>query len=399
MKNKVHSSVGYITFLFLPILSFFIAIKNYRQMWSKNVVWAFTAFYGYHFASPNEGADINRYIEKFHEYTNDNYTIGNFIVSMYSAGSTTLDVLEPLTSYLLGRITTNHHLLLLIYGIIFGYFFSRNLWIIIDHTKGSLTLRSVAALTLLVVEIGIWEINGFRFWCAAHMFIYATLNLVLLNNRKGYIFLVLSCLMHLGMFVPVVALLIYRFIKLPVSMLFVFFIFTFFIAELNIEFVRNLLNTYAPSFLSNKLSSYTSNEYIELVNETLGGYSIFYQLSTKIRLVIIVLFTGVIFYNKKLFMHTPMFQLFAFYLLLGSLANILSQLPSGSRYVIISDFILYGITFYFFQSYKQFALSKYINVVIPFLFVYAFYNFRIIGIHTFSIHHFINNPLVSLFIY
>ena len=93
-----------------------------------------------------------------------------------------------------------------------------------------------------------------------------------------------------------------------------------------------------------------------------------------------------------------MFRLFIFYLLLGSFANVLSQMPSGGRYLVIADFILYGVMFYFVQEYKKIKFYKYIIYAVPILLIYAFYKFRIIGIHTFNIHHFFNNPLVSLFI-
>ena len=94
-----------------------------------------------------------------------------------------------------------------------------------------------------------------------------------------------------------------------------------------------------------------------------------------------------------------MYKLFSFYLVLGAVANILSQIPSGNRYLIISDFILYGVFFYFIQNYKTLKLYKFIICLSPLILIYAIYNFRVIGIHTFNIHHFINNPIISLFIY
>src|SRR5690554_5320047 len=113
MQKKVHSSVGYISFIFLPILSLAIALKSYREKWAKNIVWAFTAFYAYHFSAPNEGADINSYIDRFYYYSNQSFTIPNFIKSMYAEGSKTLDVIEPLISYLTSQTTSDHKILLL----------------------------------------------------------------------------------------------------------------------------------------------------------------------------------------------------------------------------------------------------------------------------------------------
>lgn len=399
MQKKVHSSVGYISFIFLPILSLAIALKSYREKWAKNIVWAFTAFYAYHFSAPNEGADINSYIDKFYYYSNQSFTIPNFIKSMYAEGSKTLDVIEPLISYLTSQTTSDHKILLLIYGIIYGFFFSRNIWFFIERTKGKLTIQALVILLLLIIQIGIWNLNGFRFWCAAHIFIYAALNLIILKNTKGYIFLLLACLMHLGLILPTFIVLIFRFIRVPLYVLYVFFLFTFFLVELDMEVVRNSISNYAPTFITGKLNSYTSEAYIEVVAEKLGGYSIFYQVSKIVRVGIILFFTSLLFINRKQLTKDVMYKLFSFYLVLGAVANILSQIPSGGRYLSMSDFILYGTFFYFIQSYSRLKLSQYVWFVIPIVLVYVFYNFRIIGIHTFNIHHFINNPIVSLFIY
>lgn len=399
MQKKLDSSVGYISFLFLPMLSLILAIKNYRLPWAKNVVWAFTAFYAYHFSAPNEGSDIYAYIAKFQRYTDQVYTLPDFIKSLYAEGSTTLDVIEPLTSYLISQATRDHHFLLLTYGVIFGYFFSRNIWFFLDKTKGNLTLQSFSVLLLLIIQIGIWNLNGFRFWCAAHIFIYAALNLIILKNTKGYIFLLLACLMHLGLILPTFIVLIFRFIRVPLSVLYVFFLFTFFLAELDMEVVRNSISNYAPTFITGKLNSYTSEAYTEVVAEKLGGYSIFYQVSKIVRVGIILFFTSLLFINRKQLTKDVMYKLFSFYLVLGAVANILSQIPSGNRYLIISDFILYGVFFYFIQNYKTLKLYKFIICLSPLILIYAIYNFRVIGIHTFNIHHFINNPIISLFIY
>lgn len=400
MPKKVHSSVGYITFLFLPILSLLLAIKNYRFAWSKNVVWAFIAFYAYHFSAPNEGADILAYIHKFKSYMWVDISISDFVASLYADGSTTLDVIEPLTSYLISCITTNHHFLLVVYGVMFGFFFSRNIWFFIDQTQGKLKFKACIILLLLLIQIGIWDINGFRFWCAAQIYIYAALYLIIFNIRiKGYLFLLLACLMHLGLLVPVLILLLFRWGRFPLVVLLGFFLFTFFLAELDLAVVRQSINTYAPEFVTGKLNSYTSEAYVEVVGERLENYSAFYKLSKTIRIGIILFFISILFLNKKLFEKDKMYKLFAFYLLLGGVANILTQMPSGSRYVIVSDYFLYGVFFYYIQSYTNFRFEKYINISIPLILLYVFYNVRIIGIHTFNIHHLINNPIVSLFIY
>lgn len=399
MQEKVPSTVGFASFLFLPMLSLIIVIKNYREKWAKNIVWAFTAFYAYHFSAPNEGADINSYIGKFYRYSNQNFTIPNFIASLYAEDSKTLDVIEPLISYLTSQVTSDHKILLLLYGIIYGFFFSRNVWFFIDKTRGKLKLQAISVLVLFVVQIGIWQLNGFRFWCAAQIYIYAVIHIFFVNKIKGYLFLISSALMHLGMLLPILILILFRLIKLPTYFFFIFYCITFFLVELDLSVVREAINNYAPAFVTGKLDAYTSEAYVEVLGEKLDNYSVSYKITKLIRSGLVLFFIITLYLNRSSFKENKIHILFPFFLLLGGIANIVSQIPSGGRYVILSDFVLYGLVFYFLQNNSRFKLSQAASLLMPVILLYAFYNFRIIGIHTFTIHHFINNPFVSLFIY
>src|SRR5690606_31017190 len=109
-----------------------------------------------------------------------------------------------------------------------------------------------------------WQLNGFRFWCAAQIYIYAVLHLLLMKSSKAYLLLILSGLMHLGMLLPIAVLLIYRLFKLPLQLLVIFYCITFFLVELDLTVVRNFINNYAPNFAMGKLSTYTSEAYVEV---------------------------------------------------------------------------------------------------------------------------------------
>lgn len=399
-KIKEQSYFVFFSFLFSPSISLLIALKNFRFSWSKNVVWAFIIFYAYHFSAPNEGADILAYIDKFKAFINRDFSLFEFIAFNYSKESTTLDIFEPILSYLISKITNNHHFLLMMYGVVFGFFYSRNIWFLINITTGNLKFRAFVVLFLLVTQIGIWDLNGFRFWCAAQMFFYSIFCLFIFNkNFKAYTFLILTCLTHLGLLVPVIIILIFRFIKFPFLFLILFFFSTFFLAELDIAGFRKIINIYAPDFVIGKLNTYTSEGYVKAVTKQYMSYSLFFKFSKIFRSILILFFTTLIIFNKRLFEKKIMWNLFSFFLLLGGVANILSNLPSGGRYIIISDFLLFGIVFYYFQFFSTFKYVILFYLITPLVLIYGFYNFRIIGIHTFNIHHIINNPITSLFIY
>lgn len=394
--NKVYI---YFIFAISPFLSLLIAVKNYHNSWNKNIVWLFIAFYAYHFIPANEGVDILSYIERFYNYRFADYSIEQLVISLYSEGSRTVDLLEPLLSYSLSKVTDNHRILLLSYGIIYGYFYSRNLWYFIGHLKGKIKSQTIIILLLLLVTIGIWNINGFRFWCGAHIYIYAAYNFIILRKTKGVIFLILAPLMHIGLLLPVIIAILYKLIRVPIRILFLTFLFTFFLMELDLEIVRNIISDYAPSFLQQKLTTYTSEVYIETVDEKLQNYSVTFHISKYIGLIIKLFFIFLLYLNHKTIKDKSIFYCFTFYLFYGIFANLINQIPSGGRYESIGSFLLYGTILIFIQNYKTYKMKNLMFFLYPIIIVYVVYQIRIMGMYTFSIHHFINNPILSPFIY
>lgn len=401
IKDVGNKNKFYVLLLFVlsPLLSLFLVIKNHKSAWAKNIVWLSIAFYAYHMIPANEGVDFLSYIERFNYYKFSDYTIEEFIISLYSEESRTLDIIEPLLSYLLSKITSNHRILLLSYGFIYGYFYSRNVWRFLSHLKGKTKNRTTVILFLLLVTIGIWEINGFRFWCGAHIFIYATYNFIILRRTNGLIFLILAPLMHIGFLLPSLITILYRFIKIPTIILFPTFLFTFFLVELDLEIIRNFIDDYGPSFMQKKLTDYTSEAYIESVGEKFDNYSIPYHISKYLSMFIRLSFIFILYLNRKAIKDESIYILVNFYLFYGIFANLISQIPSGGRYGTIGSFILYGITMIFIQNNTQFKLKNILPLLYPVILLLVVYQIRIMGFYTFSIHHIINNPIFSPFIY
>lgn len=399
MRLNTNQSLGVISFLIAPVISLYLAIKNFKAPWAKNLVWAFTAFYAYHFIPPNEGADIREYIAQFNHYIYQDFSLKSLFALQYSEGSSRLDILEPLLAYMLSRVTTNYKILLLFYGIIYGFFYSRNIWYILDELKGKIKLPAFFILSLLLMTIGLWYMNGFRFWCAAHMYIYATYRFVFLKRNKAVFLLLISPLMHIGMALPVLVSLIFRFIKIPVKTIFILFLLTAFVTELNWAFINDTMIAFIPGIFQPKLIQYTSDAYIQSVNNRLATYGVFYHLSRIMALYFTVLFAVVLYVNRSMFINTGLYQVFIFLLFFGIFSNLLSQMPSGDRYSSITTFFLLGSMMIFFQNYRYFKLKRILAVSLPFCLLLALYQFRIIGLQTFSIHHLINNPVISIFIY
>src|SRR5690625_4997052 len=162
-------------FFIWPLLAVISAFRNYRSNWGKNILWAFVAFYGFSFAigAENQGSDIVRYAEEVEYLHKVEMTISDAFT--YYGQSGEIDILRTFIAVTLSRFTDSQAILTLVYGIIFGFFFSRNMWYVLERLKGRIHPITVLLLCSFFLVIPIWNINGFRMWTAAHIFIYGLL--------------------------------------------------------------------------------------------------------------------------------------------------------------------------------------------------------------------------------
>lgn len=122
----------FILFLISPILSLFIALKESKATWAKNILWMFVVFFAMSLAVIHDAWDISRYIQQFKDY----YSAGiSFSAFWEDITTNSPDFLQPLINYLVSKITGSTMVILTVYGIIYGYFFSRNIFFAIEFLE------------------------------------------------------------------------------------------------------------------------------------------------------------------------------------------------------------------------------------------------------------------------
>ncbi len=131
LKGKTDYTVG-LVFLIWPFLALIESIKNYRESWAKNGIWLFVIFFGFTFV-PRIGNDSMGYIRQFHELHNANVSLYQILGRLYTEGSRSLDIIQILISFLVSRFTDDYRILFAIFGAIFGYFYSRNIFPLINN--------------------------------------------------------------------------------------------------------------------------------------------------------------------------------------------------------------------------------------------------------------------------
>jgi hypothetical protein len=344
-------------YLISPITGLLIALRYYRNDWSKNILWLFCIFFGYTFiiGTAGEGsADSYRYTEEFLKYAHSNMNLIDLMRSLYSEGSENADIAQPLITFLVSRITDNPAMLFATFGFIFGYFYSRNIWYVLDRIEGSLTVFIFIYIVTFALINPIWNINGVRMYTAAQIFLFGTLPYLLEKKSKRLIWSGLSVFVHFSFVLPVAILLLFIIFKNRLNIYFLFFILTSLIKEIDLQQVQSALS-FLPGFLQSRVTSYTDLEYAETVqirDQAVNWYIPFsYQA---IKWVIYAMTTFIYLFGRKILKNKKdLLTLLSFSLLLYGFANISSLVPAGGRFLTVANTFLFPFFILFITNFPK----------------------------------------------
>ena len=380
------------------------AIRNYRAIWAKDLVWFFVIFFGFTLtiilADSDEQSDGSRYRDKFVAMAGQQVSFDNISVLFYDVDSQVLDVLETIVIFTVSRFTDNYHVLFAVFGLIFGYFYSRNIWYLIDRAGKGFATENIPIILTFAFVVGFWEINGFRFWTATHIFLFGALP-YLFEGKKNYLgFAVLAVFMHFSYVLPLLVLGFHIATGKRTSVYFILFLLTFFVKEINLTQLGEFLTANLPEIFLPRVKGYVNEGYASDLSDVYAKanwYVVFYQLALKWSITLLM--AGIFFYGKAFLKANKNFdRLFSFTLLLYSVANILSLVPAGGRFLSLSN--LFALAFIFF--YIQYApntktIKRLMAVAIPALLLYVTVALRI-GIQDMGILCIVGNPILRIFI-
>jgi hypothetical protein len=399
--NNKENFYAWILFFVWPFLSVISAFKNYKKPWAKNILWAFIAFYGFTFAIgiENESSDIVRYIDEYQQLHQVEMTLVSS--KEYFDNSGEVDVLRTFIAITLSRFTDNASILTLFYGIIFGFFFSRNMWYVLNRFEGSIHPTTILLFICFFLIVPIWDMNGFRMWTAAHIFLYGLMPFVFEKKFKGLWISGLAVLVHFSFIIPVGILIVYAVFGNKLTVYFCFFVITLFLAEINLTSFNNLVEAYAPEMLQERTASYRGEEYVEEFrlgdSQEIAWYAVWYSkiLSWAIMLYLSIMYLR---HRKDIKQDVNYLSLFCFVLLFYGVANILGTLPSGSRFITVANLCAMVVVVLFIQKNEKVGvLKRSVWLTSPAILLFILVSLRI-GIYSTSFFAIIGNPLLSLFV-
>ena len=330
------------------------ALKNWRQPWAMNVFWVVCIYLGaiqiYHPEGTilGDGADGGRYVLQLIEMHNGSRGLLEQIAYNF-AESYSMDYYQIILTWIVSIFTDNGHVLFACFAAVFGFFYSRNMWYVLNRITSIENKTILVFVFLLFLTCPIWAINGVRMWTAAHIFTYALLPYLWEGDKRRLYWLIAVPFVHFSYLYFV--LLSVVFVLLPEriiirSRIFKWGLISLFSVSLitgavKIDSVVNMLEQYSPDSYQDRIETYTSESSFERVSkgrEQLNWYvtassNISFWASNILLLVLALKSTE----NDK------SRRLLYYCLLISAIANIAKHIPSGGRFLIIAHLITFSL--------------------------------------------------------
>ena len=390
-----NSYYAYLLFLVWPFLALVSAFKNFRMPWAKNIFWVFCMFYGFMFVVDyNSSRDIVRYVAEFQNLHGVEVSVIEYIQTTERA-----DVLRGFIAVTLSRVTDNPAMLTFIYAAIFGFFLSRNIWYILERLQGQLLPVTIFLLLCFFLVNPIWNINGFRMWTAAQMFIYGLLPFLCEGKKKGLIFSIGSVFVHFSFLVPVLVLLVYITVGNRLTAYYVFYLSAFFISEIDLAAFNNFIETYAPEIIQDRTSGYRGEASVEQYREGVSEnvwYAQWYRPSLNL---VVMGFLSIFFFTGRKFFdeNRNWMNLFCYTLLFYGVAYLFSSLPSGGRFLVVGNMAALALIILYIQNRPNEKFMKwYIWISSPALLLFIAVAVRL-GLDSISVTSVLGNVFIAFF--
>lgn len=350
-NNNHHSIALFLTIVF-PFGGLIYTLSHWREKWAKNMFWLACVYLGAVLIYWPEGtilglgADGGRYVLKLMEMYGSSITLKD-ILGQYQTDYDTMDYYQRLMTFFVSRFTDNGHVLFAAFAVVFGFFYSRNIWYVLEKFPNKRLGNLFILVTLYFLVCPITQINGVRMWTALHVFVYALMPYLLERDRSKLWWVLLTPLIHFSfLYVSVFAI---AFFLLPYKLksrswiflivAFVLFVGTLFVNALNLDAVNGMLEEYSPESYERQIDTYVSQDQADRRAEaseafnwyvTASGNTLFWCYNLLLMALLPCVKRN--FKNNEGLMH-----LYVFTLLLGGFANIMALIPSGGRFQILSQ--------------------------------------------------------------
>lgn len=339
-----------ILFILWPFLSFITALFNYNQKEARIVVYIFLIYFGLTFI-PVEGMDSWAYALKLK--ANSLLPFSDFfkiIGGLYESDSS-VDIVEPLISFIVSRISNQYSILFASFAALFGFFYLKSINLLYNRYVENPGWNSLVYMVFFTVILPITLINGFRMWTAAWIFFYGAYHVVINRDPRYFLISFGAALVHFS-FLSVNALLVIyyfagnrNFIYLPLAL-------TSFVLPKLISPYIQLVSMRLGGGLQSRINMYTNEYVVNAVQSRNQQTAWFMQIGFDLVFYFLLFATVVVqIQNRKLIQDKAEKNLLSFILLMLTFVNFGKSIPSvGVRFQLV--FFLFATLYLFLFSLK-----------------------------------------------
>lgn len=354
IKTNKHTVIKYVTFFIVPFLGFILSLFNLKQKSSRIIFYLFALLFSIMFTIPlNETMDASRHRERFENWAHDNTQNFTEKIDSYVAGSGDKDIFTYTLSFIVSRVSTNYHAFFLCVMLIFGTFMIKSFKLLTIQKEFTQSPYIFLASAMFIMWNSIFNIGFVRFYTAAWIAIYCTLQIHIKNNKSYYLLILLPPLIHLSFtFYCFIIFLVWATKKRTTLWMYLYllsFVFSIFSSSL----IGSVLENYLPPMFYSAFNDYLSNE----AQERIWGFGVIQEtFRLYLEPIYINLLTFLAYVNRKYFVHDESKNLVTHLLILMTCVNFVMTIPDlGTRFLYLAFPLL---AFLLVTELKRFSFSK-----------------------------------------
>lgn len=366
-----------VLFILWPFLSFLVALANFSRKEARSVVYMFIIYFGLTFVNNNVAIDAYRYglglranaLLPFSDFF-------KIVGGLYS--DTSVDIVEPLISFIVSRFTSDHGFYFGVWAALFGYFHLKSIVLLYERYKINIGWNTLILMIFFVMTIPVTMVSGVRMWTAAWIFFYGAFRVITEKDPKFLLITLSSALVHWSFISANAVLLIYYLVGNRNAIFFPIAVASFILPQLADSFFQMVAFRLGGS-LQHRYSNYSSEAYINAVNEGSAQSAWFINISGDLVFYYLILAVAFIqLKNKSLLKGADEKNLYSFLLLFLSFVNFGMPIPSfGGRFRVL--LFLFG-TAYLLMYFSKLSRRKIDFLILLGIFpmlLYAVINFRL----------------------
>ncbi|ODS62990.1 MAG: hypothetical protein ABS41_07400 [Arenimonas sp. SCN 70-307] len=343
----------YLLALAAPFVAVVLAVMRPRDPASRNLVWIFTVYFGAAFyIAADSGFDSVSYAEWLKEMHQAQFSLRHLIGLFFVQGSQYQDVYQPLLTYAVSLLTDERWLLFAVFGVLFGYVYSRNVWFLIDRIPARFGLLVGFLLLAYAFHINIGAgLNGVRMWTALHVFVFGFLHYHA-TGRKKYLAIILATpLIHFSFWLACAVTAAYFLVRRFGIGVYVFFLISMLGAALEFSTVQALMG-YLPLPIEERAAGYmgavAANP--DVMGDRMNSAIWFLQLNNWLVMAFFTFGASWMVWRGCLSNEGLVRSLLVFGMLLYGVINLVSYIPSLGRFYALAEMLLLAAIILFVAS-------------------------------------------------